>query len=55
MKDGKELLFGVDAQHMFVVNSGNDLPVIILFLFNRGMNYPFNSLSTFIRGILKFA
>lgn len=30
VKDGKELFFGVDAQNLLIVNSGNDLPVIDL-------------------------
>lgn len=30
VEDGKELFFGVDAQNLLVVNSGNDLPVIDL-------------------------
>ena len=30
--DGKELLYGVDAQHLMVLNSGSDLPVIFKIL-----------------------
>ncbi|MCO5574224.1 hypothetical protein L7F22_028006 [Adiantum nelumboides] len=30
IKNGKELFYGVDAQNLLVVNSGNDLPVIDL-------------------------
>lgn len=30
VENGKELFFGVDAQNLLVVNSGNDLPVVLL-------------------------
>lgn len=30
--EGKELLYGVDAQHLMVLNSGSDLPVSLILL-----------------------
>ncbi|KAG0575436.1 hypothetical protein KC19_5G003900 [Ceratodon purpureus] len=37
--EGKELLYGVDAQHLMVLNSGSDLPVLDLFHISPELAY----------------